>query len=39
VVDPKFETLDLICELVQQAGDRAAIVDLDAVAAALPPAA
>ncbi|MFM8220732.1 MAG: polysaccharide deacetylase family protein [Planctomycetaceae bacterium] len=39
VVDPRFETLDLICDLVKQAGDRAAIVDLDAVAAAVPPAA
>jgi len=38
VVDPEFRTLDLICSLVQQAGDRAAIVDLDAVADAVPPA-
>jgi hypothetical protein len=33
VTDPEFRTMDLICELVNKAGDRAAIVDLDAVAA------
>ncbi len=33
VVDPKFETVNLICELVAQAKDRAAIVDLNTVAA------
>jgi peptidoglycan/xylan/chitin deacetylase (PgdA/CDA1 family) len=32
VTDPKFETIDLICDLVKRAGERAAIVDLDAVA-------
>ena len=33
VTDPEFRTIDLICERVKQAGDRARIVDLDAVAA------
>jgi peptidoglycan/xylan/chitin deacetylase (PgdA/CDA1 family) len=33
VVDPKFETVDLICDLVAQAKDRAAIVDLNTIAA------
>ena len=33
VTDPKFEAIDLICEMVKQAKDRAAIVDLNAVAA------
>ena len=32
VVDPKFETIDLICELVEQAKHRAAIVDLQTIA-------
>ena len=32
VTDPKFETIELICGLVRRAGDRAAIVDLDAIA-------
>ncbi len=32
-VDPDFKTIDLICELANRAGDRAALVDLDAVAA------
>ena len=31
VEDPKFETVKLICDLVDRAGDRAAIVDLDAI--------
>ena len=30
VTDPKFEAIDLICQLVKQAGDRAAIVGLEA---------
>ena len=33
VVDPKFETIELICDLVDQAGDRASIVGLDSFAA------
>lgn len=33
VVDPEFRTLDLICDLVEQAGPAAALVDLDTVAA------
>jgi hypothetical protein len=33
VVDPRFRAIDLICELVQKAHDRAAIVGLDALAA------
>jgi len=32
VEDPHFETIKLICELVNKAGDRAAIVGLDAFA-------
>jgi peptidoglycan/xylan/chitin deacetylase (PgdA/CDA1 family) len=32
VVDPKFRTMDLICDLVARAGDRAGLVDLDTVA-------
>ena len=32
-MDPEFRTIDLICELVGRAGDRAALVDLDTVAA------
>jgi peptidoglycan/xylan/chitin deacetylase (PgdA/CDA1 family) len=32
VVDPQFQTIDLICELVQQSRERAAIVDLGTVA-------
>lgn len=32
VTDPEFKTIDLICDLVRQAGDRAAIVDLGALA-------
>jgi hypothetical protein len=33
VTDPEFRTLELICDLVQSAGNRAAIVDLDTIAA------
>jgi hypothetical protein len=33
VADPKFQAIDLICSLVKKAGDRAAIVGLDALAA------
>ncbi len=32
VVDPEFKTIDLICELVRKAGDRASIVDLKTIA-------
>jgi peptidoglycan/xylan/chitin deacetylase (PgdA/CDA1 family) len=32
VVDPEFQTLELICDLVRKAGDRAALVDLGALA-------
>jgi len=32
VEDPEFQTYELICDLVNQAGDRAAIVGLDAIA-------
>ncbi len=32
VVDPEFKAIELICELVGHAGDRAAIVGLDAIA-------
>jgi peptidoglycan/xylan/chitin deacetylase (PgdA/CDA1 family) len=31
VMDPEFRTIDLICKLVEQAGDRAAITDLAAM--------
>ncbi len=37
VVDPHFRTLDLICDRVQKAGDRAAFADLDTVARRLKP--
>lgn len=30
--DPEFRTIDLVCDLVQQAGDRAALADLDTIA-------
>ena len=30
--DPEFKAIELICELVKKAGDRAAIVDLDVIA-------
>ncbi|MFO0917912.1 MAG: polysaccharide deacetylase family protein [Planctomycetaceae bacterium] len=32
VTDPKFQTIELICDLVHQAGDRAQLVDLGAIA-------
>ena len=32
VIDPEFRTIDLICELVNKAGDRAALVNLETVA-------
>jgi len=32
VEDPKFETYELICDMVNQASDRAAIVGLDTIA-------
>ena len=32
VTDPKFEAIELICDLVAQAGDRAEIVDLSTLA-------
>ena len=32
VVDPEFKTIELICELVKKAGERAAIVDLNSIA-------
>jgi hypothetical protein len=32
VTDPEFRALDLVCELVGKAGDRAALVDLDTIA-------
>lgn len=32
VTDPGFETIDLICDLVDAAGERSAIVDLDTIA-------
>lgn len=32
VVDPNFKAIDLICDLVDQAGDRAEIVPLDVIA-------
>jgi hypothetical protein len=33
VVDPQFRTIELICERVRQAGERAALVTLDRIAA------
>lgn len=33
VVDPEFRTVELICELVRTAGERAALVDVGAIAA------
>jgi hypothetical protein len=33
VVDPEFRAIELICELVREAGDRVAIVDLNSIAA------
>lgn len=32
VVDPEFRTIDLICQLVKDAGDRAELCDLDTIA-------
>ena len=32
VTDPQFKTIELICDLVKKAGDRARIVDLGAIA-------
>src|SRR3712207_8320282 len=32
VTDPEFRTIDLICDLVRKAGDRAAIADLGTIA-------
>jgi hypothetical protein len=32
VTDPKFQTIDLICDLVRKGGDKAALVDLDTLA-------
>lgn len=32
VTDPEFQTIELICELVRKAGDRAALVDLNTIA-------
>ena len=32
VTDPEFQTMDLICSLVKQAGDRAKLVDLGTIA-------
>ena len=32
VVDPSFRTIEMICDLVRAAGDRAAIVDLETIA-------
>jgi peptidoglycan/xylan/chitin deacetylase (PgdA/CDA1 family) len=36
VVDPQFQTIDLICRLVREAGDRAQLVSLDSIARTLP---
>lgn len=33
VVDPELRTLKMICEMVQQAGEKAQLVDLDSIAA------
>jgi hypothetical protein len=32
VVDPEFKSIDLICDMVRKASDRAAIVDLGTIA-------
>jgi len=32
VTDPEFRTIEMICDLVRKAGDRAALVDLSAIA-------
>jgi hypothetical protein len=39
VTDPEFKTIELICDLVRQAGDRAAIVDLGTIAKRVRPSA
>ena len=31
VVDPEFKAIELICDLVEKSGSRAALVDLDAI--------
>jgi hypothetical protein len=36
VTDPEFRTVDLICDLVKRAGDRAALVDLGTIARRAP---
>jgi hypothetical protein len=36
-VDPEFKAIDLICDLVRKAGDAAALVGLDALAARATP--
>lgn len=38
VVDPEFRSLELICDLVDQAGSRATLVDLDQIAETVTPA-
>ena len=38
VVDPEFKAIELICDLVSRAGDRAAIVDLGTIARRTKPA-
>ncbi|MEO5803556.1 MAG: polysaccharide deacetylase family protein [Verrucomicrobiota bacterium] len=35
--DPEFKAIELICDLVKKAGDRAQIVDLDTIAAQIKP--
>jgi hypothetical protein len=30
--DPNFRTIELVCDLVKKAGDRAALVDLETIA-------
>lgn len=36
IMDPEFRAIELICDLVEHAGDRAEIVSLDAIAQRLP---
>jgi hypothetical protein len=36
VTDPEFRAVELICDLVKKAGNRAALVDLDAIARSVP---
>jgi len=36
VVDPEFKTIDMICEMVAEAGNRASIVSLDEIARRVP---